>query len=160
MAAWQLDLLLIPLDSAKAHLDPQGGIDAESVEATDWWNGKGLPSSYSSMLGGLLPQAASWDAEWEVFGTLDGNRVDVLAEGGTIAEVRVRIDVRDPDLQLLEQLCTFAQEAKCVFLSPDGHVVEPTPEAIWVEIELSGASTFVRDPAGFLGRLRAKNNRP
>ena len=159
MAAWQFDLSLVP----RAALGTHSAFEAEPVprsefESTHWWASTDLPSGYQHELGSLLGAEAAWGDEWEVYGHEDGNRIDVLRRGTAIEEVRLRLDVRILDINLLEALLDFVQRCGCVMVSPDLHVIEPRLDSLCVELELSSASQFVRDPQAFLEQIRKRRD--
>jgi hypothetical protein len=162
MAAWQFDLVLIPRASLAGRLkDGEDRFESSVFEALDWWVGFTLPPDYQRRLEAILPWSVPWDPEWKVFGVEDGNRIDVLTEAGQVKEVRARIDARDLDADFVERLIEFADYCACVFVTPELRVIEPDLHAIWVELELSPASSFIRDPSRFLERLgRRSTERP
>lgn len=154
MAAWQLDLTLIPRQSVEGRgLCVDDHIEQEQYERIAWWEGYALPPQYRQQISSFAPWSKPWSEGWEVYGEEDGNRVDVIGEGGRVEEVRVRIDAREPDVGFLEQLVDFAKSIDGVFFSPDMRIIAPDLRAIWVELELSPAAGFIRDPAGTLERL-------
>lgn len=154
MAAWQLDLTLIPRQSVERHgLSVDDHIQREQLEQVAWWEGFALPPQYRRQISSFAPWSKPWSDGWEVYGDEGGNRVDVITEGGRVAEVRVRVDAREPDVRFLEQLVDFASSIDAVFVSPELRIVAPDLRAIWVELELSPAANFIRDPAGALERL-------
>jgi hypothetical protein len=160
MATWQFDLEVVP--AARVLSQPrtsEGYVDEHARESIDWWEGASLPPDYARRLGAMLPWSVPWAAGWHVFGEEDSNRVDVIEEGGRIAEVRARIDARSMDLDVIDGIVQLVEEWDCVFLTSRGRVVEPSLDAVWIELELSPASSFVQDPAAFLGRLRQHRRR-
>jgi hypothetical protein len=59
-----------------------------------------LPGGYREALGQLLQPAKSWHPQLEVWGTDEGDRIDVLSSEDGPVEILARFDLRtwDPDL--------------------------------------------------------------
>lgn len=159
MAAWQLYLLVVPVAAVSSHRRSDGArVAASIVESVDWWRDTKLPNAYRSRISGFMDGVHSWAEDWQVFGSEDGDRIDIFFTKGRIKEVLVRFDVRAPDLAKIESICNFFHECGCLFLTEEGHVVDPTAEAVWIEVELSPASTFVHDPERFFRLLKSRKS--
>lgn len=157
MAAWQFDLQLVPRASlAQLGIAPDDHLSTEQLDNADWWRGKWLPADYATRVTAILPPASAWAQDWQVYGSEDGNRIDILATGGSIEEVRARIDARAMNVWFLERLVELAGNFDALFVSPESRVIEPDVEAIWVELELSPAARFVRNPEEFLEHLKRR----
>jgi hypothetical protein len=154
MAAWQLDLLIIPRKRAESLGFLRQLSSSSNCEEIDWWKGGSLPPGYEERLAGFLLPQTPWDKHWLIFGDENGTRVDVVHNNERIDEVRARIDVREIDLDLLEKLLAFVAESDCIFLNSAGAVIEPSIENIIIEIEASSAANFVHDPKRFLAWRR------
>lgn len=155
MATWQFDLRLVPRTSITRHgLQAEDRLSVALLDDVEWWEGCTLPSDYPERLAAFLPVAKPWSEGWNVFGTEDGTRVDVITAGQRVEEVRMRIDARHVDADIIEHLVAFATGIDALLVSPEGRVFEPTFDAIGVELELSPAALFVRDPAEFFRRLK------
>jgi len=154
MAVWQFDLRMVPRDSVCAFVsDESDGIGDDMIDAVDWWRSAELPAGWEARVDQVLPRSASWDPEWRVFGSEQGTRVDVISTGGRIEEVRLRLDARELGPSVLEQLMELVKDARCSLVTPTGRVIEPDPSSVWVELELSPARKYVRDPSAFLNDL-------
>lgn len=140
MATWQFDLELIP----------RRGLTDGLVVGVD------LPADYEKRITSFLPWHVPWDPEWKVFGDEDGDRIDVILANGHVHQVRVRLDARKLDLELLQRIAGFARDCACVFVTPRGEVVEPEVSAMLIELELSPAAAFVRNPQAFFEGLKRK----
>jgi hypothetical protein len=157
MAVWQFDLRIVPRERVRLFLDADGDCVRDAVlDSVEWWRGEQLPVGWERQLESVLPRSPSWDNDWMVFGSEDGTRVDVLTDNGALQEVRLRVDARELDPALLERLMHFASSAGCRLVTPTGRVIEPDAIALWVELELSPARQFVRDPAAFLDGLQRR----
>ena len=155
MAIWQFDVLIAPRGRTRALLPSDSDqLPREVLESADLWEGRQLPPGYERQLEAILPWAPSWDPEWKLFGSEEGTRVDVITEDGAVQEVRLRVDARSLEPEVLERLVGFVSSIDCVLITPVGRVIEPDAMALWVELELSPAQAFVRDPIGFLDRLQ------
>jgi hypothetical protein len=151
MATWQFDLYIVPREK----LVEVAGVTAQRIsqqqfEQTEWWEGASLPPHYVQVLTTLLPRAESWSPGVEIWGTEDGNRIDVYRSGGAVQEVRFRIDVRAIDVGVLEAVARFADNAGCALLTEEFEVVPPTLDAMLKEIRNSSAHRFLLDPGAFL----------
>ncbi len=155
MAVWQMDLQVVPRQRALsiAH-QRKSAKEFANTDDADYWLGASLPADYAKRLASILSAGAPWATGWLTFGEADGNRVDVLLAGSQIDEVRVRIDVREIDFEILERVRLFVAECDCVFVSSAGQVVEPRMRDLCIEIEASPAANFVTDPERFLQHLR------
>lgn len=155
MAAWQYDLYIVPRRAlAERGVDNDARLSPAEFDAGEWWHGHALPADFHTRVAALLPPGSSWDDEWHVFGEEDGTRLDVMTEGVQIEEVRLRLDARNLDPELLERLMALLDAFGCALVTPEMRVLSAEPLALWVELELSPAAQYVRDPAGFLNRLR------
>ena len=155
MATWQFDLEVVPRTVAVKNLLPgDDHVTVEALESAEWWKAVSLAPGFLQRVETLLPWTKPWAAGWQVFGEEDGNRVDVIEENGKVAEVRLRLDARNLEVEFLDELLGIIESSDCALVTPTGRLVEPEIEAIWVELELSPAASFVRDPAEFLARAR------
>lgn len=154
MAIWQLDLQIAPRLCALDRMKRRVASEIANAQVEAWWTQVTPDVGSEQRLASILPWHASWTDDWKVFGEEDGNRIDVMLSGGHMEQVRVRIDVRDVDFELLERLVDFAADYDCIFVNGSGHVIEPTVENVCIEIEASPAANFVEDPTRFLEHLR------
>lgn len=122
MAPWQVEFFLVP---HRAMQQPRALTD-ETVRTTDWWTGGALPADYRSRLSAVLPSGPDSTAERETWGALEGNRIEVIAKEGRVAQVIARVDVRRLDATFSAGLLGFAKNAQAVLLRGDGLVAEPT----------------------------------
>jgi hypothetical protein len=155
MAAWQVDLYIVPRVRAGLRARKRGGANG-SVDDVDWWQENPLPPQFTKGLADFLPEQPGWDQNWKIFGTEEGNRLDLLLKNGDVDEIRARIDVRVPDLNFMGKLAALVRNNACVFLNSAGHVIEPTVESLCIEIETSPAASFIADPESFLNALQQR----
>lgn len=160
MAIWQFDVLIAPREPIRL-LTAAGSdeLPGDAVESTSFWIGHQLPAAYEHQLEAILPWSPSWDPEWTLFGSEDGTRVDIISDEGRLDEVKLRVDARTIEPELIERLMDFFHAVDCVLITPSGRVVDPDPMAFWVELQMSSAMAFVRDPSGHLGRFQRRRDR-
>jgi hypothetical protein len=157
MAICQFDLYLLP----RSDLLRKFGCIPDQIELSriddDWWETASWPSDYAQTLSSFIARGASWDEDLELWGTSDGNRIDIWREAGRVVELFVRIDVRRLDSAFLERIVRFSRSVDCLIWSPKarGGLFEPCAERLQTEIRQSRAWEFVHDPAGYLARLDA-----
>jgi hypothetical protein len=121
MAAWQVDFYMIP----RAALQK-----ATRRFSDDWWTEASLPPNYRERLDAFVARASTTLPDAEVWGTLDGDRVDVWSVDGRPVRVHVHVDVRRADSKFAAGLITFARAAGAVLVRTDGAlIVEPTVTA-------------------------------
>jgi hypothetical protein len=154
MAAWQFTLDLIPQTSIARLADDVYHVDPSALERTDWWRGATLPREYEQSLAAFLPWQKPWHPNWKIFGDMEGTRVDLISENGRLTLVQVRLDARGIEDAVLQRLARWASDCGGVFVTAAGQVVEPNADAILVELAMSPAAEFVRNPEAFFERLR------
>jgi hypothetical protein len=128
MAVWQADFEVVP---------PSAGLGAE----------------FLSGVARVLSPAPSWSPDLLLFGQEDGHRVDVLSENGAIAEVTLRVDLRNPDPAFLVRLLDCLRESGCELRTESGYAVAADPQQFFDALRSSQAFQFVKDPHGFFDRL-------
>lgn len=149
MATWQADFRLVP----RGALDGLGAVDVDAVRERYWWEGFSLPADYAARLAAVAPLAASWSPALEVWGTKDGNRIDVWREGGRVTDVLVRVDTREIDHAFIAGVLAFALHARCVIMGVTGAIAEPNLGEFMLALRATAAFRFVAHPALFLRRL-------
>ncbi|MDB5297890.1 MAG: hypothetical protein JWO31_3873 [Phycisphaerales bacterium] len=90
MALWQFDIEVIPAE----RIGGRPRIKPAEFETADRWSDRQPPGDYRERLAALLPRGRSWSEEMLLFGTRQGDRIDVGLEQGRVGSVRVRIDCR------------------------------------------------------------------
>jgi hypothetical protein len=68
----------------------------------------GFPTDFRARLGRIAPPLTSWSDDLEMWGTEEGDRVDVWTEGGRPVEARVRFDMRESSEAFCLAVCRFA----------------------------------------------------
>lgn len=103
----------------------------------------------------ILPEGVAWSEQMQLWGDDPGNTISffVFGDDDEPCEVRVRLDLREPNLPLLKEILNLAVRNECVILSESGQSLEPTVQSILTDISASDAYRFVRDPKEFLDGL-------
>jgi hypothetical protein len=160
MAAWQYDVYLVPSENVAATgLKPGRRLSREQCDELQTWKLSSRNADLESLITGILPRAVDMQPGWLVFGDETGHRIDVLQTPEGIEELRARVDVRDTDPGFVVNLCELAREIDCALLSAECVLLNADPEALWVEVTVSPAASFIEDPEAFLARLRASRDR-
>ena len=119
-----------------------------------------LPTDYRERLAGLLPTCKSWREGLEIWGTDDGDRIDVSHEPDEPPEVFVRFDLRRWNPELYRRFVAFARDIGGELRTADGTVngteVPLRTEDLERTLRSSDAARFVADPVGFLDALSTR----
>ena len=153
MAVWQCDFHLVP----EAQLVGSAGklplrISEAEFEDTLWWAGVQPPADYPVLLSTLLPMLSD-DLEYRQWGTEDGNRVDIFLEQDRVTAIWVRIDMREPKVDVIEGLLEFARHCGAMLIDETFAVVPPERAEIALVLQHSRAARFLSDPEWYLQRL-------
>lgn len=143
MAAWQVDLYVIPRLALAAAPVP---ITAQALASTNWWREATLPPDYQARITAMAPPAASTSPDLQTWGAEDGNRIEVRSEAGRPASVRVRVDVRVPDAKFAAALILFLRAADATLVRGDGTLIAPTAGGFGAALRGSIAWRFVHAP--------------
>lgn len=152
MAAWQVDLHIVPRQALATVAHP---LNAAIVDATDWWSSQRILADYGARLAAVAAPGQSSDAALETWGEKEGNRVDVWSNGGRVARIIVRVDVRRLDARFGAAILGLVRAANAVMIRGDGLVLEPTIAAFAGALRGSAAWRFANDPAAFLAKHAA-----
>ena len=114
----------------------------------------GLPTDYKALLGEILPPGASWHTDLQVWGSEDGDRIDVWTDASEPPELLARFDLRTWRPAIYERFLSFVRNASAAIRDTDtGATVPATVEDFTRALRESRAAQFVRDPLGYLRRL-------
>lgn len=107
-------------------------------------------ASLNVLIGQLVP-ADSWNKDLEIYGQMDGDRIDVSYEGGIVSELMVRIDVRSVDKGLIQRLAGFAEHNQLAIIDLEKWVpIGAHARSLLAAILNSNAREFAIDPETFL----------
>jgi len=146
MAVWQVDFAIVPRRALAA---ASGVLSSRPIDA-DWWRAGSLPSGYAHHLATIAAPASSSAPDLQTWGPDDGNRVSVWSEGGRVARVTARVDVRRLDSKFGAMLLQFARIADAVLIRSDGLIVEPLVGAFGAALRSSDAWRYANDPAAYI----------
>ena len=162
MAAWQFQFSLVPeagirrvhgqivgvLPEYMAHIS--NGPVREISEFENYWESIEIPPFALEILEELLPERVSWSGDARMFGSEDGNSIEVWGD-----DINCYIDVRNFDLSFLESLIDIARKASCmIVLKDDGRVIDPVLVSLVNEVGRSSAAKFVENPSAFISQRR------
>lgn len=131
MAIWQYELLLVPTKA----------LDIGVIKS-------GLSS--------LLPLAVGWSDTLQMWGEVDGNRIE-LYDDGTPPELLVRFDLQKPSPHFLLSVLEFARCWNYEITGTEGNPIPLTTEGLVTAIMHSPSFRFVSNPQGFLESLREQD---
>jgi hypothetical protein len=114
-----------------------------------------FPIDFREHLGRIAPRLDSWDESLEMWGTEDGDRIDVWMQDQQPVEARVRFDLRTPSEPFWLGVAQFVAAAETNLLNETGLVVPPRMGDLTAALEGSRAARFVEDPTRYFNRLRA-----
>ena len=114
-----------------------------------------LPPDYPSQVTALLPRGRHWSPKCEMWGTEDGDRVDICADE-TPPKLFVRFDLRTWRPDLYERFLAFVRGiGGTVRDAETGADVPLTAEAFLANLRSSRAARFVLNPEAYFEELRA-----
>ena len=131
----------------RASFEPRE-LSNEETEAVDYWVGLDPRQLFPTRLAEVLVPCKSWSEEALMFGDEEGNDAQVWNDS-----VYFRIDMRSPDLVLVDSLVNIARDLDCFMVFDDGRPVEPELNVFIDAMKNSPAVRFVHDPVGFLRGL-------
>lgn len=153
MAIWQCRLALLPRQGV---LDEHGtipesiedrfvdveGLDPGSIfDDTIYWS-EFDTVTMGSDFGDLLPEMSSWSDETLMYGSKEGDRIEVWPKS-----INVRIDCRDLNFEYLKRLCESALSQKLLFLDLRTlAMIEPEFFQLVRQLRNSLAHRFVKNP--------------
>jgi DNA repair photolyase len=102
------------------------------------------------------PRVAGWDSFVLVWGADSENRADLcLAENGSIAFLRFRINLRRRSRGFLNRVISLAAAEDWLLLARDSRcLLPPEPAAVLADMERSDAARCVSDPEKFIREVR------
>ena len=147
MAMWQFDVSLVPVGVAS-------GREVTSDVLDSAWRHEQPPSDYRDQISSLLPPMKSWSREVLIWGSEEGDRIDVLIEDENVANILARIDARVQPSQFAQAISRLAASWQCVLVDDvSGSVIQADRESVRVALASSAAAAFVADPEAFLRQL-------
>jgi hypothetical protein len=93
-----------------------------------------------------------------MWGSDDGDRIEIVGEGDAISEIVVRLDVRTISNKFVHGIVDIAKEYDLTILTNDNHFIMPDYNGILNAIKTSGAARFVKDPIAFLTAIEKERS--
>lgn len=150
MAVWQFTLLPLPNAIARIgnvhllHVEiPEDGLPNQTFSGVD---AEGLFVSLSA----ILPEKKSWSNDLRIWGDEAFSDVQIWRDGTAIESVKIRLDLRNLSIHLVDNLCRLASAQDWSFALASGEVLPATRSAIVRAAMASDAQRFINDPEGFL----------
>ena len=161
MAIWQFRFSLVPtagilktygglVDALPeyAQHDPNATVK-EVSEFNNYWEGVDFSSPFMKSLESILPPRKSWSDDAKMFGSEDGNKIEVWND-----DIVCSIDVRNFDIPFISSILEVARGMQCkVALKDGGRLIDPNLSDLLVEINNSRSMQFVQNPVDFLKNL-------
>jgi hypothetical protein len=114
---------------------------------------RGFPAGYHEILDQIVPRIRSWSRDVEWWGSEDGDRIDVVLKRGWPIEGLVRIDVRQPNRQFIDDVLQFAADTGLRLVDEHGCEVEPALGEFMLALRGSQAFRFVENPGRYVHRV-------
>jgi hypothetical protein len=154
MATWQYDIHFIPRGIVDEQPDlARALVASEELDTSPWWIHYDHVQGLVEALSTLLPATVSWSDSIQMWGTYDGDRIEVSWSGVRIEDVHVRFDVRQLAESFMQGIVEVAKEFKLLILTENMHVIEPNYQGLLTSVRASSAAQFVKDPTAFLSGL-------
>jgi hypothetical protein len=125
-------------------------IDVLEENSPGYWKRAGMSPSSIPGISKLLPACRSWSSEAEMYGSKDGDRVEIWKD-----EVHCAMDMRVFSAGLLENILTAAKQAECkIVMHGTGEVLDADITVVTRKIKESGAYEFCADPEQYFRNRR------
>ena len=160
MAVWQFDLYFFPADilSRRFKILP-AKLPSDVLEDYVDWPANERAADFSAAISRFLPAAPSWNADLSVWGSDQGDRVDLWRDGNSVVSLKARIDVRNLSIDFVRFIAELARNQKCLLLTTSDDLIAASADDVLAALKESAAARFVRDPKAFLDAI-AKNETP
>lgn len=151
MALWQWDFDLVPKAEVLKYVPGlPSSFDQEFFDSINWWSGYSRTRLFG-LFDGILarhdPPEAQSSRSW---GSYDEDRIVLGLENGLLADIEVRVDLRNLNYPMLNSIVDIAKKEEFLFYVPEsGRVLEPILTEVLNEIQNSRKMSFVLDPAKF-----------
>jgi hypothetical protein len=155
MATWQFDLILVPGNAARRQLAAYSSDSRErKYDLPKLWSNTDVdPQPIRDAIGDSLPARKSWSENIETWGHESETRVDLIFENGKLAEVGIRLDVREPIEPNIELVLRIARASDFLIWLDESTVILPDRVLLQNAINKSNAMRFVQNPKKFFDEL-------
>lgn len=153
MAIWQFKVSLIPQSWIASGHDLQSLFDDAGYDVSRAWNGY-RDSDLAVRLGSILPTGKSWHDALLMWGSDEGNDIQLWRIKTAISDIAIRFDLRHPDIGLFQAITQLARDYELAIIDLAGRrvVAADTAAALRAAAE-SDAAHYVIDPLSFLSQL-------
>ncbi|KAF0237096.1 MAG: hypothetical protein FD167_4489 [bacterium] len=165
MAVWQFKFSLVPLEGIeRVHghtiliIEEYRSSNAEKLLSlplelnqsySDYWEGIQIGDTTLEAIKAMLPQCESWDKNAVMFGSEEGDRIEIWND-----DFNCFFDIRNFSANLLDKLLSIATTLNCkVVLHESGEVIEPIFKEVVERIKESRAYAFCLNPKKFFEDL-------
>jgi hypothetical protein len=163
MAVWHFTLTLAPESGLRfihgvipqklsdyCAMSPE--VDLDEIKIYNYWGEINILRDVVPFAERLFKGIVARSDEQVVLGSMYGDNVTLTKE-----EVFFEFDLRDPDLEVMEEMLRLARRFSCkLIVDGEGNVVDPAMTSIAPFLRNSNALKFTRDPKAFLVELERK----
>jgi hypothetical protein len=156
MAIWQCDFDLVPeqwLITTFGELPSY--VPEHMLEKGGWWSIQTLSLDYARQLLSFTTRSAEpWFEKMELYGTSDGDCINVWREDNLTISVRTRIDLRQFNRSFADGLLAFARSQTCQLVTRPGKVIAPQMDDFITALKNSRAYSFLSNPQKYFEELK------
>ena len=169
MAVWQYRGELIPelwliakhgkIPEALDNYITTEDTNLDAIEDSHCWRDIDVPDDLLQRVSAIMPQRTSWTNDAFMFGDDQTSDFEIWYDQGEVDAIYFRWDLREPDLEVLNQMISLAKSLGAHIVSGDrATVIEPDFYAVLNDVQKSNAYRFCKDPKAFLTELGRKND--
>lgn len=120
----------------------------------DSWLDPNVDNDINSELSLYFKQGKNWHEETKVW-LENESKIQIFCDDNVIYEIRLRLDLRYRDINILEKFIEIAQRLNYSIISifKDFNIFEPSIDNILDDIKISPAYKFVKNPSEYLDYL-------
>jgi hypothetical protein len=115
--------------------------------------GRPVPEKDTARLDAIAPRVPHWSASANVWGEVEGTRIELWPEDGEVREGTLRVDMRAPNEEFLHAAAAALREMGFELEDESGNRVPANPEALALALTRSRAARFLNDPEGYFRRV-------
>ena len=161
MGAWHFEITLLPeIGLVKFHGEiPEmieefrkltADVDLSEIPDRNYWDGIDIFQDVLPAAKIIFSNVAFESNYLIVLGTITGNNISLRAD-----EVSFEFDLRELDLEVLEEIMRLARKFECKIVAGDqGKVVDPQVPQVAQLIKESDALKFVMNPREFIRKFK------
>ena len=160
MAVWQFHIAFVP----QGWINSGGDVDSLFEEAEGFdpalaWR-QYEDAQLERVLGRVLSNGKSWHSGLTFWGNVETDDIQLWRSEGRVESIRVRFDLRKPNMTLFREVVNIARELGLAILVPGTRSVLPVAvQPLLRAAAESEAAHFALDPASFLLQFEAANAR-